>query len=59
MELGAGSRDPSLSEKVWRKDFIWWLVGGGCLGVQHTVEIALTYIVVFFKAKVETVRVEI
>lgn len=22
MELGAESRDPSLSEKVWRKDFI-------------------------------------
>lgn len=29
MELGAGSRDPSLSEKVWRKDFY---MGGGVLG---------------------------
>lgn len=28
MELGAESRDPSLSEKVWRKDFICRRKGG-------------------------------
>lgn len=59
MELGAESRDPSLSEKVWRKDFICrWRGGRARQGVQHAFKTPEP-ILQFKKAKVENVWIEI